>query len=80
MPLVCMLIYLRNKNEKRWDRLGNFDRSMTRSKLLDNNTMLFIFYFYSNDDLRDPEKRRQNRFSEQRYLQKNSYYRLTGEA
>ena len=42
---------------------------MTRGtfKLLDNNTTLFIFYFYSNDDLRDPENRQKNRFSERRY-------------
>ena len=34
---------------------GKFDRSITRGKLLDNNTTLFIFHFYSNDDPRDPE-------------------------
>ena len=28
---------------------------MTLGKLLDNSTPLFIFYFYSNDDPRDPE-------------------------
>ena len=37
-------------------RGDKFDRSMTRGKLLDNNTSLFIFYFYSNDDPRDPKK------------------------
>ena len=34
-------------------RGDEFDRSMTRGKLLDNNPTLFIFYFYSNDDQRD---------------------------
>ena len=51
-------------------RGDKFDGSMTRGKLLDNNTSLFIFYFYSNDDPRDPENRRQNRFSERRFLEK----------
>ena len=50
------------------------------SKLLDNNTPLFIFYFYSNDDRRDPENRRQNRFSERRFSEKTSYNRLNGKA
>ena len=57
------------------------DRSMTRGKLLDINTTLFILYFYSNDDPRDPENRLQNRFSERRFLEKKtSYDRLNGEA
>ena len=42
--------------------------------------MLFIFYFYSNDDLRDPEIRRQNRFSERRFSEQTSYNRLNGKA
>ena len=38
-------------------RLGDkFDRSMARGKLIDNNTTLLIFYFYSYDDPRDPKK------------------------
>ena len=41
-------------------RGDKFDQLMTLGKLLDNNTMLFIFYFYSNDDRRDPENRQQN--------------------
>ena len=40
---------------------------MTRSHLLDNNTTLLIFYFYSNDEPRDPENRRQNWLSERRF-------------
>ena len=32
-------------------RLGDkFDRSMTLGKILGNNALLFIFYFYSNND------------------------------
>ena len=53
---------------------------MTRGKLLDNNPTLFIFYFYSNDDPRDLENRRQNRFSERRFLEQTSYNRLNGKA
>ena len=49
------------------------NQSMTIGKLLDNNTPLFIFYFYSNDDPRDPENRQQNWFSV-----KNSYNQLNG--
>ena len=65
--------------------IDKFDRSMTRSKLLDNYTTLFIFYFYSNDDPRDPENRRQNRFSERRFSERRfseqtSYNRLNGKA
>ena len=55
-----------------------FNQSMTRGKLLDNNTTLFIFYFYSNDDPRDPENRRQNQFSERRFSEQTSYNRLNG--
>ena len=53
---------------------------MTRGKLLDNNPTLFIFDFYSNDDLRDPENRRQNRFTERRFSEQSSYMynRLNG--
>ena len=37
-------------------RLGDkFDRSMTRGKLLDNDTQLFHFYFYSNNDPTSPK-------------------------
>ena len=58
---------------------------MTRDKLLDNNTTLFIFYFYSNDDPRDPVNRRQNRFlerrfSERQFSEQTSYNRLNGKA
>ena len=53
---------------------------MTQGSLLDNNTTLFIFYFYSNDDLRDPENRRQNRFSERWFSEQTSYNRLNGKA
>ena len=42
-----------NRTAKR--RGDKFDQSMTRSKLLENNTTLFIFYFYSNDEPRYPE-------------------------
>ena len=40
---------------------------MTLGKLLDNKTTLFIYYFYSNDDPRNPENRQQNQFSERRF-------------
>ena len=53
---------------------------MTLGKLVDNNPTLFIFYFYSNDDPRDPENRRQNPFSECRFLEQTSYNRLNGKA
>ena len=58
-------------------RVSSTDQFMSRgaSKLLDNNTKVFIFYFYFNDDPRDPENRRQKRFSEQ-----TSYNRLNGKA
>ena len=54
---------------------------MTRGKLLDNDTQLFIFiYILIMTQLhpRDPENRQQNRFSEQRFLEKNSYNSLNG--
>ena len=65
-------------------RGGDKDRSMTRCKLLDNNPTLFIFS-YSNDDPRDLENTRQNRFSERRFSERRfseqtSYNRLRGKA
>ena len=53
-----------------------FDRLMTRGKLLDNDTQLFIFII-SNPIMtqlhtRDPENRQQNRFSERRFSEKKS--------
>ena len=59
-----------NLSPSRERRGDKFDKLMTRVKLLDNNTTLFIFYFYSNDDPRDTENRRQNRFSERRFSEK----------
>ena len=50
---------------------------MTLGKLLDNDTQLFIFYFYSNSDSTSPKgPRKQNRFSERRFSEKTSYNRL----
>ena len=71
---------LLSSNVRAKRRGDKFDRSMTRGKLLDNNATLFIFYFYSNDDPRDPENRRQNRFLERRFSEKNSFNRLNGKA
>ena len=57
-----------------------FDRSMTRGKLQDNDTQLFIFIYIlimTQLQLRDPENRQQNRFSERRFSEKKpSYNRL----
>ena len=63
-------------------RVSSTDQFMSRgaSKLLDNNTTLFIFYFYFNDDPRDPENRRQKRFSERQFSEQTSYNRLNGKA
>ena len=47
---------------------------MTRGKLLDNNTQLFIFISIlkmTQLHQRDPENRQQNRFSERRFSKKN---------
>ena len=51
----------------------DFDRSMTRGKLLDNDTQLFIFIsilIMTQLHLRDPENRQQNQFSERRFSEK----------
>ena len=61
-------------------RGDKFDWSMTRGKLLNDNTTLFIFYFYFNDDPRDLENRQQNRFSERRFSEQTSYNQLNGKA
>ena len=48
-------------------RGDKFDQSMTRGKLLDNDTQLFIFIsilIMTQLHPRDPENRQQNRFSE----------------
>ena len=63
--------------------LSVIDRShsLTRGKLLDNDTQLFIFIsilIKTQLHPRDPENRQQNRFSEQRFSEKNSYNRLNG--
>ena len=68
-------MYQVSSTDQSYDRAAKqkgdkFDRSMTRDKLLDNNTTLFNFYFYSNDDQSDQENRRQNRFSERRFSEK----------
>ena len=50
-----------------------FDRSVTRGKLLDNKTQLFIFIsilIMTQLHPRDPENRQQNRFSERRFSEK----------
>ena len=39
-----------------------------------------FFYFYSNDDPRDPENKRQKRFPERRYSEQTSYNQLNGKA
>ena len=54
-------------------RGDKFDRSMTRGKLLDNDTQLFIFISIlkmTQLHPRDPENRQQNRFSERRFSEK----------
>ena len=65
-------------------RGDKFDRSMTRGKLLDNDTQLFIFIsilIMTKLHPRDPENRQQNRFSERRFSKKKpSYNRLNGKA
>ena len=50
-----------------------FDRSMTRGKLLDNDTQLFIFIsilIMTQLHQRNPENRQQNRFSERFFSEK----------
>ena len=62
-------------------RCDKFDRSMTRGKLLDNDTQLFIFIsilIMTQLNPMDPENRQQNRFSERRFSKKNSNNRLNG--
>ena len=44
----CALLSSNFRVAKR--RGDKFDWSMTRGKLLDNDTQLFILYFYSNND------------------------------
>ena len=65
-------------------RGANFDRSMTRGKLLHNDTQLFILIsilIMTQLHPSDPENRQQNRFSEQRFSKKKtSYNRLNGKA
>ena len=64
-------------------RGDKFDRSMTRGKLLDNDTKLFIFMsilIMTQLHPRDPENRHQNRFSERRFSKKSSYNLLNGKA
>ena len=54
-------------------RGDKFDRSMTRGKLLDNDTQLFIFIsilIMTQLHPRDPENRQQNRFSERLFSEK----------
>ena len=56
-------------------RGDKFDRSMTRGKLLDNDTQLFIFIsilIMTQLHQRDPENRQQNRFSERRFSEKKT--------
>ena len=56
---------------------------MTRGKLIDNDTQLFIFIsilIMTQPHPRDLENRQQNRFSEQRFSKKTSYNRLNGKA
>ena len=55
--------------------LFKFDRSMTRGKLHDNDTQLFIFIsilIMTQLHPRDPENRQQNRFSERRFSKKKT--------
>ena len=59
------------------------DRSMTRCKLLNNDTQLFIFIsilIMTQLHPRDPENGQQNRFSERASWEKNSYNRLNEKA
>ena len=54
-------------------RGDKFDRSMTRGKLQDNDTQLFIFIsilIMTQLHPRDPENGQQNRFSERRFSEK----------
>ena len=54
-------------------RGDKFDRSMTRGKLLDNDSQLFTFIFIlimTQLHPRDLENRQQNRFSERRFSEK----------
>ena len=54
-------------------RGDKFDRSMTRGKLLVNETQLFIFMsilIMTQLHPRDPENRQQNGFSERRFSKK----------
>ena len=56
-------------------RGDKFDRSMTRGKLLDNDTQLFIFIsilIMTQLHLRDPENRQQNPLSERRFSKKKT--------
>ena len=96
-PACFSASYLRNKNENcallssnlpsvinRSHLSPSRDRLMTRGKLLDNDTQLFIFIsilIMTQLHPRDPENRQQNRFSERRFSgKKNSYNRLNGKA
>ena len=59
---------------------SNLPRVIDRSNLSPRHE-LFIFYFFSYDDQRNKKKnRRQNRFSERRFSEQTSYYRLNWKA
>ena len=56
-------------------RGDEFDRSMTRGKLLDNDTQLFIFIsilIMTQLHPRDPENGQQNRFLDRRFSEKKT--------
>ena len=70
LPSVIDRSHLSPSRERRGDK---FDRSMTRGKLLDNDTQLFIFIsilIMTQLHPRDPENSQQNRFSERRFSEK----------
>ena len=82
-PATSRVASLSIKPQSR-SRIGDkFDWSMTRGKLLDNDTQLFIFIsilIMTQLHPRDPENRQQNRFSERRFSEKNNYNRLKRKA
>ena len=70
-----------NLSPSREARGDKFDRPMTRGKLLDNDTQLFIFIsilIMTQLHPRDPENRQQNQSRNSASRKKNSYNRLNG--
>ena len=72
--VICRVSWTGHIYHRAAKRRGDkFDQSMTRGKLLDNDTQLFIFIsilIMTQLQPRDPENRQQNQFSERRFSKK----------